>query len=426
MDSQAGSIVLQQQQSQALSNGNGNQCYASSSMLPSNSPILESDGEAKATNLIINYLPQNMTQEEVHALFSTLGEIDSCKLVRDKVTGQSLGYGFVNYVRQEDAYKAVTSLNGLRLQNKTIKVSFARPSSESIKGANLYVSGLAKTMSQLDLEALFKPFGQIITSRILSDNVTGISKGVGFVRFDRKSEAEDAIDKLNGKIPAGCTEPITVKFANSPAANAQKAQLQIAQAASALMPLALLSSISATSGRRIGAGPIHHTPQAGRFRYTPLAGAPGTTTATTATTSSPELITTQLLQMAAATGTNLNQILPCTSTSPVQLAALANSTPCGSVVGTGWCIFVYNLPPETEDAILWQLFGPFGAVLSVKAGIIIKDFSTGKCKGYGFVTMGQYEDAVTAITSLNGTQLGNRTLQVSFKSQVVSSATRKH
>lgn len=56
-------------------------------MLPSNSPTLENDIEAKATNLIINYLPQNMTQEEVHALFSTLGEIDSCKLVRDKVTG---------------------------------------------------------------------------------------------------------------------------------------------------------------------------------------------------------------------------------------------------------------------------------------------------------------------------------------------------
>jgi hypothetical protein len=38
------------------------------------------------------------------------------------ILGQSLGYGFVNYVRQEDAAKAVSTLNGLRLQNKTIKV----------------------------------------------------------------------------------------------------------------------------------------------------------------------------------------------------------------------------------------------------------------------------------------------------------------
>ena len=39
-------------------------------------------------------------------------------------TGQSLGYGFVNYHRQEDATKAIQTLNGLRLQNKTIKVIF--------------------------------------------------------------------------------------------------------------------------------------------------------------------------------------------------------------------------------------------------------------------------------------------------------------
>lgn len=110
------------------------------------------------------------------------------------VLGQSLGYGFVNYQRQEDADKAINTLNGLRLQNKTIKVwalitlsglgikidfdfhaqvSFARPSSESIKGANLYVSGLPKNITQPDLEAIFDSYGRIITSRILSDNLTG-------------------------------------------------------------------------------------------------------------------------------------------------------------------------------------------------------------------------------------------------------------
>lgn len=54
-------------------------------------------------------------------------------------------------------------------------MSYARPSSEAIKGANLYVSGLPKNMAQQDLENLFSPYGRIITSRILCDNITGKS-----------------------------------------------------------------------------------------------------------------------------------------------------------------------------------------------------------------------------------------------------------
>lgn len=39
------------------------------------------------TNLIVNYLPQTMSQEEVKSLFGSIGEVESCKLIRDKVTG---------------------------------------------------------------------------------------------------------------------------------------------------------------------------------------------------------------------------------------------------------------------------------------------------------------------------------------------------
>merc|ERR1712158_256374 len=63
--------------------------------------------------------------------------------------------------------------------------------------------------------------GNIITSRILCDNITGLSKGVGFIRFDQRVEAERAIQKLNGTIPEGATEPVTVKFANNPSNNAK-------------------------------------------------------------------------------------------------------------------------------------------------------------------------------------------------------------
>lgn len=40
------------------------------------------------TNLIVNYLPQTMTQEEIRSLFSSIGDVESCKLIRDKLTGR--------------------------------------------------------------------------------------------------------------------------------------------------------------------------------------------------------------------------------------------------------------------------------------------------------------------------------------------------
>jgi len=108
---------------------------------------------------------------------------------------QNLGYGFVNYVRGHDAAEAIRLLNGLRLENKTLKVSYARPSSGTIKGANLFVCNMPKTWSSDDVTRVFGSCGLVITSRVLCHkssksgvNDSGESKGVGFVRFDRREE----------------------------------------------------------------------------------------------------------------------------------------------------------------------------------------------------------------------------------------------
>uniref|UniRef100_A0A8D2DZX5 RRM domain-containing protein n=1 Tax=Sciurus vulgaris TaxID=55149 RepID=A0A8D2DZX5_SCIVU len=271
------------------------------------------------TNLIVNYLPQNMIQDELRSLFSSIGEVESAKLIRDKVAGHSLGYGFVNYVTAKDAERAINTLNGLRLQSKTIKVSYARPSSEVIKDANLYISGLPRTMTQKDVEDMFSRFGRIINSRVLVDQTTGSS------------------------------EPITVKFAANPNQNKN---------------VALLSQLYHSPARRFG-GPVHH--QAQRFRFSPMG----------------------VDHMSGLSGVNV----PGNASS-------------------GWCIFIYNLGQDADEGILWQMFGPFGAVTNVK---VIRDFNTNKCKGFGFVTMTNYEEAAMAIASLNGYHLGDKILQVSFK-----------
>ena len=54
-----------------------------------------------------------------------------------------------------------------------LQVSLARPSCDTIKGANLYVSGLPRNQTQSEMDELFSPFGNIVTSRILCDQQTG-------------------------------------------------------------------------------------------------------------------------------------------------------------------------------------------------------------------------------------------------------------
>lgn len=64
------------------------------------SPVDSGNTEDSKTNLIVNYLPQNMTQEELKSLFGSIGEIESCKLVRDKITGMlSIRFCTCTYVQ---------------------------------------------------------------------------------------------------------------------------------------------------------------------------------------------------------------------------------------------------------------------------------------------------------------------------------------
>nr|AVK72355.1 ELAV1 protein [Meara stichopi] len=125
-------------------------CYDTNQLI-GNGNIRIGDEYCK-NNLIVNYLPQTMRQEEIRLLFQSIGEVESCKLIRDKLTGASMGYAFVLYKNDDDADKAIKTLNGLHLQNKIIKVSKARPSCPAIKNANLYVSNLPKNFMQCDLE----------------------------------------------------------------------------------------------------------------------------------------------------------------------------------------------------------------------------------------------------------------------------------
>jgi len=78
----------------------------------------------------------------------------------------------------------------------------------------------------------------------------------------------------------------------------------------------------------------------------------------------------------------------------------------------GHILFVYNIGPDTDEQTLWQVFAEYGDIQKVN---VIRDFAKQQGKGYGFVTMTNYYEAVQAIQALNGFNMFGKPLQVSFK-----------
>ena len=149
------------------------------------------------TKLIVNYLPQSMTDNEFRNLFEGIGALESCKILRDSATNYSFGYGFVDYQKPECAEKAIKELHGHQIANKTLRVAFSKPQGSS-RNINLYVSGLGPTIDEEKLKSLFEPYGEIVNVKVVKDTTNNTSKGYGFVLFKDKSQADASIRALQG------------------------------------------------------------------------------------------------------------------------------------------------------------------------------------------------------------------------------------
>lgn len=77
--------------------------------------------------LYVGNLPENMTEDRLQALFSEAGPVMSVKIITDRFTGQSRGFGFVEMETNADGQRAISMLNGKPQEGKTLTVNEARP-----------------------------------------------------------------------------------------------------------------------------------------------------------------------------------------------------------------------------------------------------------------------------------------------------------
>jgi ELAV/HuD family splicing factor len=286
-------------------------------------------------------------------------------------------------MNEDDAAKAIATLNGLQLQNKKIKVAYSR-NGDKVKGANLYIKGLPASVTQDMLQEMFTKFGTIIQARVITDQTTGQSKGVGFVLFDTRDQAESAMAEMDGATPPGCTQPLTVKFAEDNAGKARPPTAPMPGGVSAIPTRGGYNTARGGYTRGGFAGPMRRG--GSMNRYNPMAGGAaygGGAAAGNGGYGYEDATYSQMPQNGGASGDG------------------------------GFVLFVYNIGPDADESALWQLFTPFGSILKVN---VIRDFQKNVGKGYGFVTMSSYAEAMNAIQQLNGYKYYGKPLQVSFKS----------
>lgn len=158
------------------------------------------------TNLYIRGLSPHTTDKDLVNLCQKYGQIISTKAILDKATNRCKGYGFVDFESPTSAIAAVHELQGQGIQAQMARQAEQDPT-------NLYIANLPHSVKESDLETMFAPYGQVVSTRILRDT-NQQSRGVGFARMESREKCEQIISIFNARALPGSSQPLVVKFAD--------------------------------------------------------------------------------------------------------------------------------------------------------------------------------------------------------------------
>ncbi len=85
-------------------------------------------------NIYVGNLSYEVTEQDLQQAFEAFGQVESVNIIKDRFSGESKGFGFVEIPAKGEAESAINDLNGKELKGLALKVSEARPRSETRRG----------------------------------------------------------------------------------------------------------------------------------------------------------------------------------------------------------------------------------------------------------------------------------------------------
>lgn len=157
-------------------------------------------------------------------------KVVSVKIMRNRFTGESLNYGFLNFSSDNHALKAMFKLNGRSIPYAPPEVRFKLNHNSTRlmpgeKDFSIWVGDLTSDVDDLQLYRFFSNRYQSIKSAKVVLDATGFSKGYGFIRFGNESEQQSALHSMTGTPGLG-SKPIKVNKVSLQAKNKLMAQME--------------------------------------------------------------------------------------------------------------------------------------------------------------------------------------------------------
>lgn len=173
-------------------------------------PIAERNQDA---TIYVGGLDEKVNEGTLWELFVQAGPVVNVHMPKDRVTNLHQGYGFIEFLSEEDADYGIKIMNMIKLYGKPIRVNKASAHQKNLDvGANVFIGNLDPEVDEKLLYDTFSAFGVILqTPKIMRDPETGNSKGYAFVNFASFEASDAAIEAMNGQYL--CNRPITISYA---------------------------------------------------------------------------------------------------------------------------------------------------------------------------------------------------------------------
>jgi len=367
-------------------------------------PAATSAPSYASASLYVGDLAADVTEALLFEIFNAVGPVASVRVCRDAATRRSLGYAYVNFHRVDDAERALDTMNFKQIRNRPCRIMWSHrdPSLRRSGVGNIFVNHLAKSIDNKQLYDTFSMFGNILSCKVAT-NSKRESLGYGFVHYESEESAQQAIDRVDGKVIAG--EKVSVSLFKSKKERGGDNKYKYTNVFVKNLP----NDIS-------------------KEELDELFGKYGTVTSSMLSPSRDEkkasfgFVNYNAPEEAAAAVEGLNNQEFKGKSLYVSRAQKKDEREKElrekfeqlkqerQKKYAGVNLYVKNLSDDIADERLTQEFEKFGAITSAK---IMRD-SAGKSRGFGFVCFNTPEEATKAVTEMNGRMLDGKPLYVAL------------